>query len=88
MLGPKRGLIKTVKLGSCRLVPVSEIERIAEQGLDTSHAEESDSLSNRMTTKPHLVAVGQNDELLFSDSRVASPATRACHSADSMYCRQ
>ena len=41
----KRGLIKTVRLGSCRLVPVSEIERIAEQGLDTSYAEESDSLS-------------------------------------------
>jgi hypothetical protein len=31
----KRGLIKTVKLGSRRLVPVAEIERIAAEGVDT-----------------------------------------------------
>ena len=37
------GLIKTVKLGSRRLVPESEIERVAKEGLDTSQTAESDS---------------------------------------------
>ena len=36
----KRGLIKTVKLGSRRLVPMSEIERIVTEGVDTRLTED------------------------------------------------